>query len=750
MIYVNGVFEWVKNNAEWVFSGVGATALGVLGKIIFKRKNESQDISQLEKKKIILSGNNNVSGDGNIVNFYNKELEIKEQSVEKTWFYGRFTAMLKLLNDTRDYNEKEYTVEYVSSLLKLNNVGELKQYIQENIEPDDSFKEKFVQIFGVNKEWMVYGQGEHPFATNIKGFNDNPMDILRYENLTKIESFTVVYGIYEGERHACIIRKTDKFCYEVYPSKYILFSDVGNTGKYKLVEFFRFIREAEHIKKLAGMVYEATEQQFLDLYNGNIAPKKVKKFEPSKWFVDKFLDTSSYSMEQNARFWDEDLIEVQKIIKRKVDDIDRINQESDEKMIAKNLEKNPLEEKEIVKESVNNANKIFISYSWTPESNKKWVEELVKKLEKDGVQVVIDFKELKVGHDKFAFMERIVNDTTIKKVLIICNKTYKEKADFRSGGVGDESAIITSQIYGNVRQEKFIPVVNEYDEQGKPYLPNYLASRMYIDLTVFDKGYKELLSNILGENQKETFEEKEELEETIKSSDIDNFNAPTSFFDYRFGKAFPGVRGLKEFNDSEECIERLEILLQQPLNKNKMNMSDPIWWLRGSSNNEIPSFERLDKTRILIDDKQLDVKKVIVYASPTYYKKFVYVETKPEEATGLYEKPSKEQIDYWVEHIGSYFEEYAVYKDKLIKRTEYDDGAAIIDGKVVDLENRAKIRTRYLTPYNFLICAKWNPLNETKYDSKVEKILYGILKGTHTIKDLTDFCNKLPRHHLDN
>ena len=141
--------------------------------------------------------------------------------------------------------------------------------------------------------------------------------------------------------------------------------------------------------------------------------------------------------------------------------------------------------------------KVFVSYSWTPESNKKWVEQLVHRLESDGVKVVVDFNDLRLGHDKYAFMERIVNDDTIKKVLIICNKIYKEKADSRVGGVGDESTIITSQVYGSVRQEKFIPVVNEYDEKGKPFLPNYLASRMYADLTNFERGYKELLSNIL-------------------------------------------------------------------------------------------------------------------------------------------------------------------------------------------------------------------------------------------------------------
>ena len=141
--------------------------------------------------------------------------------------------------------------------------------------------------------------------------------------------------------------------------------------------------------------------------------------------------------------------------------------------------------------------KVFVSYSWTPESNKKWVEQLVHRLESDGVKVVVDFNDLRLGHDKYAFMERIVNDDTIKKVLIICNKTYKEKADGRFGGVGDESAIITPHMVGNVQQEKFIPIVNEYDENGKPFLPNYLASRMYADLTDFEKGYKELLYNCI-------------------------------------------------------------------------------------------------------------------------------------------------------------------------------------------------------------------------------------------------------------
>lgn len=157
--------------------------------------------------------------------------------------------------------------------------------------------------------------------------------------------------------------------------------------------------------------------------------------------------------------------------------------------------KESIEEDKMVK---NEKKKVFISYSWVPEKNKQWVKELAERLENDGIEVVIDYKNLKLGHDKYAFMERMVSDPSIDKVLIICNSGYKKKADKREGGVGDESLIITPQVYGKAEQEKFIPVVNERDVNGEPYLPIYLSSRMYADLTNFSEGYKKLKKNITG------------------------------------------------------------------------------------------------------------------------------------------------------------------------------------------------------------------------------------------------------------
>lgn len=143
--------------------------------------------------------------------------------------------------------------------------------------------------------------------------------------------------------------------------------------------------------------------------------------------------------------------------------------------------------------------KIFISYSWTTPKHEDWVINLAERLVSDGVDVIIDKWNLKEGHDKFNFMETMVKSSDIQKVLIILDKKYSEKAEQRTGGVGTETQIISPKIYGDVSQEKFIPIVAEMDDRGRAYVPTFLESRIYIDLSdqnSFEENYEKLLRNI--------------------------------------------------------------------------------------------------------------------------------------------------------------------------------------------------------------------------------------------------------------
>ena len=124
--------------------------------------------------------------------------------------------------------------------------------------------------------------------------------------------------------------------------------------------------------------------------------------------------------------------------------------------------------------------KVFISYSWAVQDS---VIEFAERLRSHGIDIVLDIWDLKEGHDKYAFMEQSVTSPEIDRVLIICDKTYTQKANNREGGAGDETVIISQEVYGHEKQEKFIPVILEVDPDSKPYVPAYIKSRIYIDLS---------------------------------------------------------------------------------------------------------------------------------------------------------------------------------------------------------------------------------------------------------------------------
>lgn len=127
--------------------------------------------------------------------------------------------------------------------------------------------------------------------------------------------------------------------------------------------------------------------------------------------------------------------------------------------------------------------KLFISYSWSSPDHEHWVHDLATELVEAGVDVIYDKWNLKEGHDAYAFMEKMVADPDIKKVAVICDNLYAEKADGRSGGVGTETQIISPEIYEKEKQDKFVAIVAERDENGNAYLPTYYKSRIYIDLS---------------------------------------------------------------------------------------------------------------------------------------------------------------------------------------------------------------------------------------------------------------------------
>lgn len=142
------------------------------------------------------------------------------------------------------------------------------------------------------------------------------------------------------------------------------------------------------------------------------------------------------------------------------------------------------------------APKLFISYSWSGPVHEQWVVAFATELCESGVDVILDKWELNEGNDALAFMEQMVTNPEIKKVLMVVDRTYAEKADGRAGGVGTETQIISKDVYENQAQDKFVAVVSEKNDEGQPYLPTYYRSRIYIDLSEPD-NYAENFEKLL-------------------------------------------------------------------------------------------------------------------------------------------------------------------------------------------------------------------------------------------------------------
>lgn len=127
--------------------------------------------------------------------------------------------------------------------------------------------------------------------------------------------------------------------------------------------------------------------------------------------------------------------------------------------------------------------KMFISYSWSNPDHEAWVVELAEELVSQGVEVKLDKWDLQPGHDANAFMESMVTDPAVTKVLMICDRVYVEKSNSRSGGAGAEAQILTPSLYKAQAQDKFVAVIRERDAEGNAFVPAYYGSRIYIDLS---------------------------------------------------------------------------------------------------------------------------------------------------------------------------------------------------------------------------------------------------------------------------
>lgn len=118
--------------------------------------------------------------------------------------------------------------------------------------------------------------------------------------------------------------------------------------------------------------------------------------------------------------------------------------------------------------------RVFISYTGTNKDNASWVKLLATALRQHGVDARLDAFHLKPGFDLPQWMTNEV--IMAEKVLLICDRYYMEKADFRKGGVGWETMVIQGDMLAQGdNKQKYIAIIRE--DAADKALPIYMKSK---------------------------------------------------------------------------------------------------------------------------------------------------------------------------------------------------------------------------------------------------------------------------------
>lgn len=141
---------------------------------------------------------------------------------------------------------------------------------------------------------------------------------------------------------------------------------------------------------------------------------------------------------------------------------------------------------------------VFISYSHDSEEHKNWVLQLATRLRLNGVDVVLDRWNLKLGSDLASFMERGLSKS--QRIVSVCSDVYVKKANEGKGGAGYEKQIMTAEFINDQNTNWVIPLIKNNPKERKT--PTFLGGRMYISFEeshLYETKYEELLRDILGE-----------------------------------------------------------------------------------------------------------------------------------------------------------------------------------------------------------------------------------------------------------
>jgi len=382
-----------------------------------------------------------------------------------------------------------------------------------------------------------------------------------------------------------------------------------------------------------------------------------------------------------------------------------------------------------------------VSFSFAGE-DRAFVKEVASYLVENNVKVFYDeFQEIDLwGKDLYVYLDEIYRKKS-RYCVVFISKHYKEKLwtnheresaqarafqenseyilpfrldDTEIPGIKPTTGYLSSK---NISSQKLAEAISKKINAGSPQLIEELSDDTSKVDTVIENG---VVKRANGEYE-------------IKVRKYD-------FVGHRLAKAFPGVRELVWYDNPVDILKRLKILLRDPLEFELYpgkhpdligGKATPFWWFRGGGSMAIDDFKIINETKFLLGMHEFEINRIAVYRSNREYQSFIYFETKAETPINTGEDIERSK-EFQLEYRSYAIQQYGLYKNVPIKREEIDDGSAVINNEVVNLAGEAVSRIRYLTPYNFIICAQSSIYNTHESDRFFGDFMDDILRGNNS------------------
>ena len=298
------MLNYIIENKEWLFSGVGVVVITFVLSFLFKHKSESKKSDSTDFKQ-------------NIVKKPTQVEEIKEET-EVAKVAKRFRKTLDLMNEGRNYSE--FTIPQLAQIMKLHKISELENVFTGKEEPSFEFIDHFSNTFGVRKLWLIEGKST-PFSNDLVSHSD-PMGYLPTITSLNPEG---IYFVRErtSTSAAFILLKLTKWKYLILGRTWHISDEVGGGGQRQLLSFYELIKELRDKRKLYTKCWGLTlnKKDFSALLNGEVFPGShldVGFFEDSWW--DDLTDINhGYPIAESYEQWyGKSFIKAQEIIKWKL------------------------------------------------------------------------------------------------------------------------------------------------------------------------------------------------------------------------------------------------------------------------------------------------------------------------------------------------------------------------------------------------------------------------------------------------